>query len=175
MKKIFIGVMTMSLFLVGCGSHEDATGVETQSESKQVASTVSPDSAIGAQQLIEQGKKHLNERDVPLAIKNFHDAIVENPRGEEAYLILGQTYMELQSYDRAIETLSALTKVDPGNGKAYYLLAVANGMGGHKELAKKNAQMSVEIFQGKKDQENFLKSLALLQGLLKSEKSEDAK
>lgn len=163
MKNLFLVAALVSL--AGCGQRESSALLEKPLEPSKQAVSVNNVRAAQSKKLLAEGIKKLNDGQVAPALKDFNEAIVIDSNDEEAYLILGQTLMRLQSYDRAADAFSALVRIEPNNGKAHYLLAIANGLSGNKEAAKVNAQRSIELFQSQQDQEGFMRSLALMQGL----------
>jgi Tfp pilus assembly protein PilF len=176
MKKISVLVLA-SFVLIGCGSKENAapTGQQTSAPMMAPSATAAAPAVSGTQAeamqqkaYIEQGMKYLKESNVAAAIKSLDSAIKVNPRDPRGYLVLGHTYLRLKQYDRAVDTFAAMTRVAPQDGEAYYLLAVSYGLSGNTALAKENAEKSIKIFQAQKDQEKFVRSVALLNGLSQS-------
>lgn len=158
MKKITYSVIAAFL-LFGCGQQ---TGPVEKVE-KADGQLPSPSSmASESDMLIKQGVAYLNQSDVVAAIQSFDNAIRKNPRNSRAYMVLSETYMRMNQTDRAIDTLTALLRVDPANANGHYLIAMAYGLNGERDTAAVHAQKSVELFQQERDQEGFLKALALL-------------
>lgn len=119
-----------------------------------------------SQEYLTQGVKHLQEADPVGAIKSFDEAIRNNPLDTRAYVVLGETYLRLNQFNRAIDTLTAATQVNPDKPELYYLLAMSHALAGNLPEAKENAQKSVILFQRNQDQESMIKALALLKGLM---------
>jgi Flp pilus assembly protein TadD len=71
----------------------------------------------------------------------------------------------MRNYDKAVDTFSAATRIAPENGEVYYMLSMALSLAGQKEAAIVRATQSVEMFRRIKDEDNFIKAMALLQGL----------
>ena len=124
-----------------------------------------------AERLIKDGKAKLNQGNIEAAIKDFDLAIRSNPRDPNSYIVLGETYLHLHNYAKAVDTLAAALLLDPNSGQANYMLALAHNFRGENELAIQHAQKSTQIFSDTKDMENFRKSLLLLQGLTQANKS----
>ncbi|MFA5262012.1 MAG: tetratricopeptide repeat protein [Candidatus Omnitrophota bacterium] len=120
---------------------------------------------------MKEGIQYLQEAKVPEAIRSFDEAIKQNPVDPHPYMILGQTYMRINDYTRAIDTFSAALRVSADKGELHYLIAVNYRLMGELELARKNAETSIEMFRQKKDEKNFLMALTLLQSL--SQKQEE--
>ncbi|OGX30896.1 MAG: hypothetical protein A2787_09335 [Omnitrophica WOR_2 bacterium RIFCSPHIGHO2_01_FULL_48_9] len=99
------------------------------------------------------------------AIKTLDAAIQRDREDMRSYLLLAETYTHLQRYDKAVDTLSAALAVAPNNGQVNYLLALNYHFRGEKEQAITYAQNSIKLFGQAKDEENFKKSIVLLQGL----------
>jgi predicted Zn-dependent protease len=160
MKKVFLLVLAVS-FIYGCG----------QNDNSQSSNNAAPTTANETKQraLINAGLQDLKDSKIADAIKNFDSAIKEDPSNPQGYMVLGQTYMRMQEFDRAINTFSAATKVAPEQGELYYFLALSYGLKGDRDSAKVNAEKSMVLFKEKKDQNNFLKSAALLKGLMESD------
>lgn len=152
MKKIF-GALAVMILLVGCGSPDNVGQKDVGSIPSQ-----KPD-------YLKEGIAHLNNANPNAAISSFDQAIKQNPRDARTYLILGETYMRLNQYARALDTFTAATRVAPTDGHLYYLMAVSSGLNGNAEQAKINAEKSIVLFQRNKDVEGLKKSLALLKGL----------
>lgn len=140
--------------MVGCGApQQEAAEVKMQ----------------GSESYLNQGVRYLKEANVTEAIKNFDEAIKQDPLDTRGYMILGQTYMRLNDSSRAVDTFSAAARVAPNSGEIQYLLAVNYGLMGEMDLARQSAQKSVEIFKALQNDEDFAKSLSLLQGLMTTE------
>lgn len=157
-KIMIIGI---ALVFVGCGSNENSS---SQTKSPSMPAPIEA-TKLANQSQIDEGLQQLRDSDIPGAIKNFDDAIKVNPADPQGYLVLGQTYLRLKEYDRAIDTFSAASRVAPEEGEIYYLLAVSHGLAGNNDLARENAEKSVQIFQSQKNEEKFVRSVALLKGL----------
>jgi len=148
MKKFLFPVLILVLF-VGCDS-KSQTGFKGVTAKKDYVS---------------EGMKFLNEADIPRAIRSFDMAIKQDPTNVDNYLVLGQVYMRLKQYDRAVDTLSAATRVSPENGEVYYLLATSKALDGRMEGAIESAQRSVEIYMQNRDEDRFKKAVVLLKSL----------
>lgn len=150
MRKYFI-LALLSLFIFsGCGQKKEEKKFQGVSAKKDY---------------ITEGMNHLKEGDIPRAIYSFDVAIKNDPTNITNYIILGQVYMRLNNFDRAVDTLSAATRVDQNNGEVYYLLATSKAFQGEKEDAIKMAQRSVDIFMNQRDEDRFKASVALLKSL----------
>ncbi len=166
MNRTFV-LMVAAVILAGCG----------QAEKPQQQKMTTPPQTVRSQSdlerdFVQEGMQHLKKADPGAAIKSFDQAIKQDPADPDNYLILGETYMRLRDYPRAIDSFSAALRVAPNRGDIYYLLAVNQGLMGYDDMAVESAQRSVEIFQEQRDRDNFLRSVALLQGLI--QKTEDA-
>ncbi|MCK5581869.1 MAG: tetratricopeptide repeat protein [Candidatus Omnitrophica bacterium] len=155
-KKIFF-ILVLGVMVSGCGKP-----APEKAEKAEVTQA-------GAQEVFDQGMMFLQQGNAAAAIHSFDEAIKRNPLDPRAYLILGQTYMRMQEYNRAIDTYTAALRAAPDQGEIYYLLAVNHGLAGNTEEAKVNAERSALLFQKSKDAENFKKALVLIQGLAQSE------
>lgn len=163
MKESLMIMVIVAVF-AGCGEAKKVDNVQSGSEMK-AKKMMAQQSSQSPREEIAAGMQFLRDGDLKMAIKSFDEAIRENPRNVEGYLILGQTYMHLKDYNRAIDTFIVATRVAPDNGQAHYLLATNLGLAGNYPMARLQAQKCVEIFRKNKDEENFKRSVALLQGL----------
>jgi len=118
--------------------------------------------------------QHLKEADPNAAIRSFDEAIKQDPLNPESYLLLGQVYMHMRDYPRAIDTFAASVRVAPDEGDGYYYLAMCHGLMGNIEFAVSNAQKSIEVFRRIQDEEKFMRALALLQGLMQTQEPPEA-
>lgn len=167
----FVIVLCCLIVLSGCGSPQQTTSSsETESQlpvdEKAMAAKARTPSQSMDENFIAQGVEHLQDADTLGAIRNFDEYIKRHPQDPRGYIILGQTYMRLNDYPRAIDTFSAATRVAPDQGDLYYFLAMNYGLNNNLDMAIASAQKSVVLFREQKDEENFLRSLALLQGLM---------
>ena len=148
--KRFIMMMVLVFAVAGCQSKH--------AEEKFEGITAKQD-------FISQGMQFLAEKKIPEAIKSFDQAIKNDPRNVNNYLVLGQVYMKLNNPDAAADTFQAATYVDPNNGEAFYLLAASRAGQGRKKQAIESAQKSVDNFMKVRDEENFKKAVVLLKSL----------
>ena len=155
---IMLGV---AVLIAGCGSRAE----EPASANTTPAAPAASDNFVPEKKFIALGIQDLRKGQPVDAIRSFDAAIKQNPSNPEAYIILGETYMHLKNYDRAIDTLSAATRVAPDQGELYYFLALNYELKGDKDHAKINAQKSFELFRLHQDEDNLKKSLALLREL----------
>lgn len=168
----FVIVLCCFLVLSGCGSPQptapsrEAESQVTVDESAVTAAKARVTPQGMDESFIAQGVEHLQGADTLGAIRNFDEYIKRHPQDPRGYVILGQTYMRLNDYPRAIDTFSAATRVAPDQGELYYFLAMNYGLNNNLDMAIDSAQKSVVLFREQKDEENFLRSLALLQGLM---------
>ena len=166
--RTMIGLFLIGILACGCGSKEKTSQEENdnstgQPDMKQAAS----DSSLEGkkQKLLKIGMTHLNKAEIPEAVKTFNEAIKLDPNDTRPYFILAETYMHLQNYEGALAVLDNVIKLEPQNGHAYYLKGIVSGLSGKKPEAVEAAQKSIMIFKEKQDEENFKRSLALLQEL----------
>ena len=176
-------VLIVLAVVSGCGSGQEKSerAAEPQAAASSPMEMASPTATPGTAQkprLIQQGVDYLQDANPVAAVHSFDEYIKQHPNDAQGYLILGQTYMRLNDYPRAIDTFTAATRIAPEQGEAYYLLAMNYGLSGNFEKAIESAQRSVELFRAQKDEQNFLRSLALMQGLTnartQAQKSKDA-
>jgi len=148
MNKVF-ALIILSLLVVGCGNRsQDSASMEGISRQSR--------------KFVKTGMKLLEKGDVSKAIWNLDEAIRQDPRNSANYVILGQVYLKLKNFEKAQDSFQAATRVDPADGKAFYLLAVSKHLRGRLSEAAVDAQKSAEIFIKKRDKERFQKSVNLL-------------
>jgi len=128
-----------------------------------------------AKAFMDQGMQYFAKEDIVNALKSFDNAIKVDPNNPDNYLVLGQIYLRLRNYDKAVDTFNAGTRVGPEQGELFYFLGAADAIrvhmseGAQAEAYKKEgiaaAQRSVEIFIKQKDQQRLVTALALLKSL----------
>lgn len=167
MRKYLL-VILLAIFVMACDKMESVQQTSPQSQNTNTAAQ--------AKAFIDKGMEYLNQQDVVSAINSFDDAIKVDPQNPENYMVLGQVYLRLRNYDKAVDTFNAGTRVGPNYGEMFYFLAAANAVRYH--LAENPEQASfyqsegvlaakrcVEIFVQEKDEEKFKRGLALLKSL----------
>ena len=169
MKKETLILLTM-IFVAGCGNPPPVSQTKEQAD----ASTAKRQemAKVRSEHFIQRGAEALEKRDYAVALKSFDEAIRVNPQDPEGYIVLGETYMHLKSYEKALDTLTAGLQVDPENGRLNYTMAVTHNMLGDQDYAIKFAQKTVEIYQKAKDPENFKRALGLLHSVSNAKKQE---
>ena len=122
------------VFVLGCGSQkaEEKQRFEGVTEKKD---------------FVAIGKDFLSKQDVPNAIKSFDQAIKQDPRNIDNYIVLGEVYLRLKAYPQAVDTLKAGLRIDPNSGMTYYLMATALAFAGEMEEAVISAKKSAAIYQ----------------------------
>ena len=161
MKALFYGLVMMFL-LSGCGKAQNEV-----SEVKQevlASGTVAEDPARSEKMIVE-GSALLNKGYVPAALKAFDEAIKASPEDPRGYIALGETYLRLKKMDPAIETFKMILNFSPENAEAYYLIGMAHGLKGERDMAAQYAQKSMLLAQNQKNEEIFIKSAAMLKSL----------
>ena len=143
-------LLTIALFAFGCG----------KKEAKENFQGVTSKTGY-----VKEGQEYLQQGEVVNAIKSFDKAIQQEPTNAANYLILGQLYMRLKSYDKAADTFSAAARIAPDSGEVFYLLAFSEALGGKREYAIKAAQQSAVLFQKKNEIEKMNKALVLWKSL----------
>ena len=167
MRKILI-LFLMGILVGGCSSKEKAEDNDSGNSTEMASSkngSQDPNWEIAKQKLIKEGMTRLNKAEIPEAVKIFTQAIKLDPKDTRPYFILAETYMHLQNFDNSINMLDDVIKLEPQNGHAYYMKALASGLAGKKSQALESVQKSVMIFKESQDEGNFKRSLALLQEL----------
>jgi len=165
MRK-YVLLTVLSIFVLACG----------RTDQSQQPSEPTVDTAAQAKEFINEGMEYLNQQDVVNAIGSFDNAIKADPQNPENYMVLGQVYLRLRNYDKAVDTFNAGTRVGPNYGELFYFLGAANAVRFHMaentqtaEFYKNEgiiaAKRSVEIFVQEQDEEKFKRALALLKSL----------
>ena len=162
MKRIAIFLIVC---VIACGCQAKKAEEETPAGQTLVDKEIS-------QQYYAKGLQYLKESKGVEAIKNFDKAIKQNPLDPKGYVTLGQVYLHMKVYDKAVDTFSAAIRIAPQEAEAYYFLAISHNLHGNKEMAVKNAKISSEIFRRTGDKDNFVKALTLLQGLVQADGAE---
>ncbi len=158
MKKL-IYVILIGGLITGCSRSQQADNVQSEITS----SPVTPE-----KDFLNEGMEYLKQADLPSAIKSFDEAIRQNPTNPKGYIVLGETYMRMKDFDRAIDTFGAASMMAPNEGEIFYLLAVSHQLAGprHVPEALQSAQRSLAAFKKKNDEKNYARSLALIQQII---------
>lgn len=77
-----------------------------------------------AQQAIDQGRQHLDERQLEAALAAFERALDENPRAVDAHVGIGDIHEVKGDYQTAARKYADAKRIDPGNFKAVYKLGL---------------------------------------------------
>jgi len=158
MKRLLM-ILVIGALAAGCGLKSEAPQEKSTAVQKSVKSAGAENNYLTlAVALLKKGE-------VGPAIQALDEAIKQDRNNVQAYVLLGQTYMHANQYDRAVDSFLAGLAVEPDQGEIYYMLAIANGLRGRKDLAVNNAEKALLLFQKDRDGENFKKALVLLQGL----------
>ena len=163
MKKLGI-ILAVCILVWGCGARENEYSTNPPPQAQQPLAAVSGQTEPSS--LVQEGIDHLQDAEIAEAISSFDNAIRQDPLNPDPYIILGETYLRLKNYSRAVDTFSAAERIAPQRGDIQYFLAIGHGLMGKEDLAKVHARKSIELFRQDEDEENFLKAVALLQGLL---------
>ena len=160
MRKIIMCVVA-GLILAGCQSKE--------AENNQASSpAMTAQRKEAARKLTVQAMVLLNQQNYQAAVTSLDAAIKFDPTDQDPYLILGQILLKAGEYPRAMEFLDNAAKNFPDNGMIFYMLSIANKMGGKKLPAVLAARRSFEIFKNTNDQENTQKAAVLLEEVIKA-------
>ena len=95
MKKLPI-ILALVALVAGCGLQKKEEGFSGVTEKKDY---------------VAQGFQYLQQSDITNAIQSFDLAIKQDPTNPDNYITLGQVYLRLHQPTRAIDTLTAATKV----------------------------------------------------------------
>ena len=169
MKK-YLSLILLTALVLGCEQPQDQA-----SNPAPVTAAPTVDSSSQAKALMDQGMEFFAKEDVVNALKSFDDAIKVDPNNADNYLVLGQIYLRLRNYDKAVDTFNAGSRVGPDHGEIFYFLGAANAVRFHlsqgqeaeayKQEGIAAAQRAVEIFIKQKDEVRLKTSLALLKSL----------
>lgn len=173
MRKI-MSLVLIGILFYGCSSQDKAgTQGKTEADTNDMARTALQQNGEkrnsqlenNKQKLLKMGMEYLNQSKIPEAIYSFNQAVLLDPSDASSSFVLAQTYMHLKKYENALSVLDNVITMQPDNGQAYYLKGITSGLAGNKQQAIEAAQKSIAIFQEKKDENNFKRAIALLQGL----------
>lgn len=169
MKNV-VCILMVSLMIAGCqpkpADNQEANGVPqtlTQEQRSQAAV-----------QLVQIGMEKLGEGDLVGAVQHFETAIDANPKEREAYLILTQTFMRLEEYERATDVLERAVGHFPEDGMFFYLLSLANEGQDNTLPAVLASKRAAELFQKSGDSENAQRAIGLLNALVEKAKNDEA-
>lgn len=152
-------ISLVGIFLIGCQPQKE------QSQDQKKISHRSETAINLNHDYVGEGIQFLKEANTAKAIQSFDQAIKQDPMNPRPYIILGETYMRMREYNRAVDTFTAASRLKPDDGEVEYLLAVNYGLAGNKKLAQEHAQKSLDLFRLQQDEKNFVRALALVQGL----------
>jgi Tfp pilus assembly protein PilF len=164
MKKIFPILLTV-LLLSGCGS-------PSSSSSTSSTPTVRRQENKRVDRFINEGVNYLKEGKVAKAIGSFGEAIKLDPRDPRAFLVLAETYVRLESVDRALDTLNSSLTFNSENADINYMLAVCFNLKGNREMTERFAQRSVLLYRKAENRKGFANAVSLLSSLQSSEAEE---
>lgn len=120
------------------------------------AQTPAPQSALTAEQAVEQGKKFVQEKQFDKAVDFFKQAIKLNPDLAAAHHGLGSVYVNMGRSPDALEPMKTATRLDPNNWLIHLNLGITlanlrradeamSEMNLAKQLSPKNAQIYNEL------------------------------
>ena len=158
MKALFYGLVVMFL-LSGCGK---ANNDVAQVKQEVMARSGTPQDSARTDKLLAEGAALLVKGYIPAALKAFDEAIKSNPNDPRGYIALGEAYIRIKKMDPAIETFKMILNFSPENPEAYYLIGMAHGLKGERNIAAQYAQKSMEFAQAQKNEEVFIRSAAML-------------
>ena len=162
MNRFFIIVFLVGA-LAGCQSR--AQEVEKKAAQQEQASQSK--ASDSAPLLVGQGRQLLAQGKMKEAVDAFRMALGIDPKNASAYLSLSELLMRLGKFSEAQIVLEQATQIVGQDGSVFYLLSVVHQQQGRITPALLAARQSVEIFKAAKDEDNFKKSMALVQALLK--------
>ena len=147
--------------LAGCQSR--AQEVEKKAAQQASQSKASDSAPL----LVAQGRQFLAQGKMKEAVDAFRMALGVDPKSTPAYLSLSELFMRLGKFSEAQIVLEQAVQNASQDGSVFYLLSVAHQQQGRLTPALLAARQSVEIFKASQDEDNFRKSMALVQSLVK--------
>jgi len=165
MIRRIVAIGMAGMVLCGCGLQQEPQSKTSQTDTAGAVTSVEPVAAQAQGNLVDQAIALLKETRVLEAIQVLDMAIMQDPSNLQAYALLGQTYMRIGNYDKAVDTLRAAVNVAPDQGDLYYMLALTNRLRGRSDLALDDVQKALTLFQKEENEEKFKMALALLQEL----------
>jgi len=106
-------------------------------------------------QLIIKSLKALNQNDVQNAVADLQQSIEADPNNAESFILLSQILLRIRQYDQAAEILEYAVRFSPDNANLFYLLSIAELLGGHKPQALLSLQRSDDLFQLQESKQLF--------------------
>ncbi len=162
MKALFYGLVVLFV-LSGCGKAQDNDAARVKQEAMSQGNTAEASARI--EKLLTEGTALLAKGYIPAALKAFDEAIKANRNDPRGYIALGEAYIRIKKLDPAIETFTMILDFSPENAEAHYLIGMAHGLKGERDIAAQYAQKSMQFAQSQKNQGMFIKSAAMLKGL----------
>ncbi len=170
MKNISLFLVLVLMVVSGCGQKENASQKQPQYSGPSAPIALNSPAGTGSSKaLMQKAVEFLNQRDATKAIVALNQAVQENPNDPEPLLVLAELYMRLNNYPGAVGYFEKAVQLDPANGQAFYLLGLCYGLAGKMDLAQKAVERSALIFQQKRDEANFRRSVAALQQMMESQ------
>ena len=161
MKRI-VSVIILGLLVAGCGLGPDTSEADSASVGQRNQQVSQPQEM---RPMVARAVNLIQSGDIGGGLRALDEAIMADPRDIQAYTLLGQAYLHLNQLDRAFDTFGAGLRVDPDHGELHYMVAIVNGLNGRRDLAIESAERALAIFQQERDEDNFRRTLGLLQGL----------
>jgi tetratricopeptide (TPR) repeat protein len=109
--------------------------------------------ASSVKELVKKGETYLDNKQYEEAIKEFSDAIGQDPNCKEAYCNRAYALAQLEEYKEAIEDCNKAIKVDPSFKDAYFNRACAYGWLGNQKKAIDDCTKAIDL--GYKDPEVY--------------------
>lgn len=122
MRNLLI-VLAIVIFVAGCKVQKKLIAPIESFRGVKVNVAAAP---IAANPMINSRVQHLQQGDID-AIKSFSGANTREPERCQGCLIIGQTYMHLKEYNRAIDTFMVATRVPRKTAKPITCLATRLG------------------------------------------------
>ena len=167
--RMFFLWLILAVTITGCSKKEETSQYQPPSQSSSAASmAMAPASSEQSKALMQQAVSYLNQKDPTKAIMSLNEAIKASPNDPAPILVLAELYMRLNNYPGAIGYFEKALQLDPSNGQGFYLMGLCYGLSGNMEMAQKAVERSALIFQQKRDEANFKRSVVTLQQMMEA-------
>lgn len=142
LKRIIAGVIT-ALIALCCTQGKEARaqagsgrGVQKKAVARLARSQPKEENEK-AREFVEDGLRRDERKDWAGALEAFNQALAISPRYGDAYIAMGDTYMNMGRYEEGFRAYRQAISVEPSNPAAHYSLGAAyNDMGQHGDSFK---------------------------------------
>lgn len=129
--RIIASVITALIALCYAPSQEaraqdgPGRGVQTKAAPRRLHPRPKKEENDKARELAEEGLRRADRKDWAGAMTALDQALAVNPRYGDAYIAIGDTYMNMGKYEEGFKAYRQATSVEPSNPVAHYSLGAA--------------------------------------------------